>query len=151
MTLSLDAVDDDPEPLSFEIDVIGDQLTDTTFPTLDIAVENAGDRTATWHQAQKEFVFPGRSTTPDGLAIGLEGEVTGLANDEEGCARVEFGIGRDSVEIETNLDPGDAFEQRYAIIGVDEHLDGRCPEPNTYRTEYEYGDHGTWGFEFRLE
>lgn len=147
--VSIESVDDDPEFLSFEIDIIRSEWTDTEVPTLDIAVENTGDGTATWTQAGSEFAFPKRSIA-DGMSIGLVEEVTGGLLDGEGCARIERGIGRDHVEVTTELEPGDSIDQRYAIAGVDEALDGICPSPGTYRADYEYGDHGEWGFEFEL-
>jgi len=68
------------------------------------------------------------------------------------CVRVERGIGRDDVAITTELVPGDSLEQRYGIAGDEMGLNGRqCPPEETYRTEYRYGDHGTWGFEFSLQ
>ena len=150
MAFSLASVDDDPEDLSFEVEVIDEVLSDGSVPTFDVAVENVGEETAEWTGTGDEFAFPPRSVT-DELVIGTEDEVTASLIDEDGCARTEWGIGRDDIKIETALEPAESMEQRYAVAGVDEEMDEPCPESGTYRTEYEYGGHGTWGFEFAVE
>ncbi|WP_293032163.1 hypothetical protein [Natronococcus sp.] len=150
MTLSIASVDDDPEPLSFGIEPVEEALSETDVPTLDIAVENEGDEPATWTQSQSEFAFPQRQVT-DELEVGLEDEVAAAVLDDGGCARIERGIARDDVKVETVLEPGDAIEQRYAVAPVDEELGDSCPEPGTYRVAHEYGEHGTWGFELELQ
>jgi len=152
LTLCLESIDEAVSPLSFDVDVINDQLTETDVPVLEIRVANTGTETATWTQAMDEFAFPARTTEPGYLAIGLEEEIEMQAVDGGECVRVERGIGRDDVAITTELAPGDSLEQRYGIAGDERGLDGRqCPPDETYRTEYRYGDHGTWGFEFTLQ
>ena len=150
MAFSLASIDDDPDPLAFEIGVVDETLSDDSVPTFDVPVENVGEETAEWTGTGDEFAFPQRYVT-DELVIGLEEEVTARLIDEDGCARTEWGIDRDDVEVETTLEPAESMEQRYAVAGVDEEMDEPCPEPGAYRAEYEYGDHGTWGFEFELE
>lgn len=150
--LSLASVDDGPDRLSFDVDVIESQLSESEIPLLDISAENVGTQAATWTQASAEFVFPARSTTPDNiLAIGLEDEVRGLLVDSDGCARTQHGVGRDDVEVTTELLPGEAFEQRYAMAGHGSHVEESCPPADTYRAEFGYDDHGVWGFEVTVE
>lgn len=148
MTLSI-APDDDPEPLSFGVELLEETLSKADVPTFEIAVENAGGEPATWVQSQSEFAFPQRRVT-DELEIGLEDEVTAALLDDGGCARMERRIACDDVEVETVLEPGDAIEQRYAVAPVDEEPEDSCPEPGTYRAAHEYGEHGPWGFELEL-
>ena len=142
--LSLVSVDNDPFPLSFDIEVITEEWSDTEVPTLDIAVDNLGNETTTWTQSGSEFAFPQRHVE-DGIGIGLQSEVTPGLLDRDGCARMEYGVGRDDVVVTTELAPGDSIEQRYAIAGVDSDLDEACPPSGTYRAEYVYGDLGEWG------
>ncbi|MDG5818527.1 hypothetical protein [Natronococcus sp. A-GB7] len=151
LTLVLVSTNDDLDILSFDIEVIEDTLSDDSFPTLDISVENGSEETAAWEQAGNDFAFPGRSVAGGGLVIGLEGEIETQLLEGGGCARVERGIGRDDVLITTDLEPGESIEQRYGIAGSDYELDERCPEPGIYRTTYKYGDHGSWAFRFELE
>ena len=147
--LSLTSVDENLGPLSFDIDLINEEWSDTEMPTLDIAVKNWGDETVTWTQAEAEFAFPQRHVD-DGIGIGLESEVTAGLLDRDGCVRMDYGVGRDDVVVTTELEPGDSIEQRYAIAGVDKDLIEACPSPGTYRAEYVYGDLGEWGFDFEL-
>ncbi|ELY54142.1 hypothetical protein C491_20162 [Natronococcus amylolyticus DSM 10524] len=149
MTLSLGSMDDDIDPLSFEIESLEEGLSETDVPTLEIAVENVGDEPATWTQSQSEFAFPQRRVT-DELEIGLADEVDAALLDEEGCARLERRIARNDVEVETVLEPGDAIKQRCAVAPVDEELTDSCPDRGTYRTAHEYDEHGTWGVRARV-
>lgn len=149
MTLAIGEVDDDPHPLSFDLDMISDKLSETEIPRLDITVENTGDDTATWTQTGSEFAFPSRGTD-DGISIGLENEIAGALMDADGCARTEFGIERDDITITTELEPGESIEQRYAMAGSDVNLDDACPPTGSYRADYQYDQIGTWGFEFQL-
>ena len=149
MTVSIDLVDEGPDSLTFDITLQEDALTGTSAPTFDIAVNNTGDETASWSQAGDDFAFPAR-TAGDTIAIGSETEIESGLMDADGCARVESGIGRDHVEVTTELEPGEELKQRYALAGRDDAIDNACPPTGIHRAEYEYGNHGTWGFELEL-
>lgn len=151
LTLSLISRNDDPDILSFDIEVVEDTLSDDGFPTLDISVENVGEERATWEQAGNDFAFPGRSVTGGGLVIGVEDEIETRLLEGGGCARVERGIDRDDVLVTTTLEPGESIEQRYGIAGSDYELDERCPESGSYRATSRYGSHSSWAFRFEFE
>lgn len=155
MRLSLTSMDEGPGPMTFDIDVVEDQLTSSTVPLLDISVENTGDEKATWLYRptvgeNEDLAFPCERATPDKLTIGLEPEVTRLLVDDVGCARTETELDRGDVPLEAELVPGEAVEQRYAIAGYEPKLDGACPPAETYRIDCPYEDHGRWGFEIEL-
>ena len=155
MTLTLVKSDDDPGPLAFAIDVRDDQLTKTSFPTVDISVENVGDERVEWGYGGSVQDLPvpqGRDDSdPEGLVIGSEGNVERqLMDDEDGCARVEY-FDVDDGWVDVALDPGDEIGETYGISGIDSRLEEECPPPGTYRFEFEFGDHGDWGFELRLD
>lgn len=154
MRLSLTGVDDGPGPLSFDIDVVENQLTSSTMPLLDISVENTGDDRATWLHApavgEDEIVFPCQRATPDKLTVGFEAEVLRLLIDDVGCARTETELDRGASPLEAELAPGDTLKQRYAIAGFEPTLDDVCPPEEKYRFDCPYEDHGRWGFEIEL-
>jgi len=148
--------DDDLSVLSFEIDVVQEQFTETEVPLFDIAVENTGDNIARWStRGIRDLIFPRTYTEQGGgLSIALEREVTPFLMDADGCARIDW-VDRDDIHEETTLEVGETLEQRYALVGADEWLEEPCPPADTYRTEYPYShpddELGTWGFEFALE
>lgn len=156
MRLSLATVDDGPEPLAFEIDVTADRLRAHEVPKLAITVENTGEETVSWAQADSTsgrtpgIVFPSRKTTPDELAIGLKPEIAERLVEHGNCARIEAEIDRTGVPTVTELDPGDELRQRYAVAPREQTLNGDCPSIDTYRAEWEYDDYGIWGFEMSL-
>lgn len=161
MRLSLTSVDDGLEPLIFSVTVVEDQLTSSTVPLLDISVENTGDDPVTWLYAPNtglpsEVVYPCTESVPDKLTIGHEDELTRLLVEDGDCARTEREIDRAQAPKATELGPGNTLEQRYAIAGNEEKIDGHCPPVDTYRVGcmYHHSDpieeFGRWGFNIEL-
>lgn len=160
MHLSLINVDGSLDPLVFSVDVVEDNLTSSTFPLLDISVENTGDETVTWlftpnAGLPSEVVFPCTGAEPDKLIIGHEGEMSYIQMDDRGCARTDE-IDRAQAPHDTELGPGNTLEQRYAIVGDETKIDGKCPPADTYWVECLYyhsnpiEEFGSWGFEIEL-
>lgn len=84
------------------------------------------------------------------LVLGLEKEVQAQLTDaSEGCSRVDGFVRADGIK-NTVLKADARIGKPYAIVGVDDELEGNCPNPGEYRMEHDIGDYGTWGFEFRL-
>lgn len=153
MTMTLVSIDDDLDSLSFEIEVLETQLTGTNFPTMEIAVTNTGDETASWFYggSSTDIPFPqGIGSDPGGLVSGRDSNVEAqLVDVDDGCARVEY-FDRDDAQMEAGLDAGDTYDETYGIAGSDSSLEGVCPDVGTYRFEFSYDDHGSWGFEIEL-
>jgi hypothetical protein len=160
MRLSLINVDDGLDPLVFSVDVVEDNLTSSTIPLLDISVENTGDETVTWLFAPNagrpsKVVFPCAGAEPDKLVIGHEDEMSYLQMDDRGCARTDE-IDRAQAPVDTELSPGNTLEQRYAIVGDETKIDGKCPPEDTYWVGCLYyhsnpiEEFGSWGFEIEL-
>ncbi len=150
MNLSIVDIDDGLDPLSFELDQISSILSEDDVPWIDIRVENTGNSTVSWLQAETDFAFPATSTTPLGLAIGSERKIEGMLKDEKGCNRVD-GIPKDDISVETVIEPEEYLQDRYGIVTDSRNIDDLCPPPDTYRTEYTYDDLGTWGFDISLQ
>lgn len=148
--LSLYSVDENLEMLSFNIDFIEQELSERKMPRLHIAVENKGDEIVSWEQSGYDYAFPGISTEPPGLAIGYEDTVSHLVLDEPGCLRV-IGIEKDSVIVETKLEPNEKIDDIYGVVGSESRLEGTCPSPGVYRSEWEYEEYGVWGFEIEVK
>lgn len=98
-----------------------------------------------------EIPFPqGIGSEPAGLVSGRATSVEAqLVDADEGCVRVPF-FDRDDAQMEARLEPNESVEETYGIAGNEGALDELCPEPDTYRFEFTYDDHGTWGFEIEL-
>lgn len=155
MSLSLISVDNDPEPLSFEVTVSNDQLSTTEVPIVEIAVKNTGDETVSWSYGGgvSDLPFPQGVHDSDtgGLVIGLEDEVRAqLIDASSGCARVDQFVQADGIK-NTVLNAGEQTKRSYAIAGVAGELNSTCPDPGEYRMKHEWGDFGMWGFNFTLE
>ncbi|WP_408959487.1 hypothetical protein [Natrinema sp. 74] len=154
MVLSLVSVDRGPEPLSFEIDLREETLTETRAPTLDIAVTNRGKKSAKWEYGGGvgNLPFPQRVySADDRLVIGLEKEVESQLRDtSRGCARLEHFVAANGIQ-HTSLEPDETIRNRYAVAGIGGNFNGVCPEPTTYRMEEQLGDYGEWGFTIKLD
>lgn len=154
-SLTITTVDQPPEPLSFEVSVSEAELSSETMPTLEISAENTGEDTVSWPYTGQigNLPFPqGRHDASNGvLVIGLQEEVRAQLMDvSDGCSRVNSFLTADGIQT-TSLGSGDRVRETYATVGVNQELNGNCPDTGTYRMENEMGDLGTWGFKFRLE
>ena len=155
MHLSLTDVDDAPEPSSFEVTVSNDQLSTTELPIVEIAVKNTGDETVSWSYGGgvSNLPFPQgvHDSATGGVILGLEEEVRAQLMDvSSGCARVDQFTQADAIK-NTTLEANTQVKRSYAIAGVAGELSGNCPPSGEYRMEYELGDFGMVGFEFKLE
>lgn len=144
--VTIENVDEDPDPLAFEIVPVSETLSNMAILWMDIRVENVGETTASWEQRETDFAFPATGTTPAGLAIGTERKIEIMAEADEGCNRV-VAIDKDDVVVTTELTSGESLTDRYGIVLADAHLDEPCPPTGVYRAKWEYDEHGTWGFE----
>lgn len=155
MSLSLTSVDNVPEPLTFEVTVSNDQLSTTEVPIAEITVRNTGDATVSWSYAGgvSDLPFPQgvHSSDTGALVIGLEDEIRAqLIDASSGCVRVDQFVRADGIK-NTILEAGEQSKRVYAIAGVDGELNSTCPSPGEYRMEHDFGDYGTWGFDFELK
>jgi len=151
LQLSSIELDETPEPLCVEVAIRSRQLTANTYPLLTVRVENAGSETVSWSQVGSAALsFPTRATTERVLLLGTEPTLESTQLLTETCIQKPGRVGRDGLEMDVSLDGGETLEQRYGIVGNNNVLAGECPPRETYRAEYEYGDVGTWGFEFEL-
>jgi len=153
MTVSLSSMDDSTGVLSFDLELLDTQLTADSVPTLRIRVKNTGDEAATWSYGggRSSLPFPqGVQSDANEVVIGLADTVRGqLMDSSDGCARVPYFVRDDAIK-KTALDPAETVERRYAVAGVDENLEGVCPEPGSYRLEADFEQYGSWGFEIQF-
>ncbi|WP_143825106.1 hypothetical protein [Natrinema ejinorense] len=152
--LSLASVDCDPEPLSFEITLLDEKLTETDVPKLDITVTNLGKKPVGWTYGGGfgELPFPERVySEDDNLVIGLEEHIQSqLLDTSRGCARLKHFSAANGFQ-KTSLEPAETITNRYAIVGIAGNYKGVCPEPGSYRMKHGFGDYGKWGFKVKLK
>ena len=152
--MSLVSADRDPHPLSFEINLLDEKLTETGVPKLDIAATNTGTKPVRWSYGGGfgDLPFPERVySEDDSLVIGLEEHIQSqLTDTARGCARLKHFSAANGIQ-KTDLEPAETITKRYAIAGIAGNYKGVCPEPGSYRMEHGLGDYGKWGFKIKLE
>lgn len=124
--------DDHPERASVTVEILEDQLTEDTFPTVEITVENTGDEPIDMDWQDPPFTPPwtAEDIVPDQLAIYPTEFITENLIDEPGSARIERVETYGDLQ-QDSLDSGDSMAEEYGIVFVDGKL-ADWPDPGEY-------------------